>query len=209
MTQTESNTYSLESFYNVTSTTSGTATLTETFVSMSWGQQVTCYVGLTGSFNSLGEPVHIHYEASVPATMYLLDAYDFSNLWTSFLGASPCSINSSRFQGSLTAVGDYDVNLPASDNPYLFVLVAPYGAPIPTVTITIGPMWTISSSAFTATAINVNVYTTTITSITQLELSFTQLYGSWIVAATLAVVIIVAVLLASKRKSKAGRKRKK
>jgi hypothetical protein len=124
----------------------------------------------------------------------------------------PCFADSNRFQSSASSSGDFVLNLPANDNPYMLFMVSyPSNAGIlfvsPTFYLTMGPVVTASSSVATASIPIVLTATNTITSVSQL--TFTQIYGSWILAAVAIIVVLAMWFVLKSKKAVRGAKQPK
>jgi uncharacterized membrane protein len=189
---TQTTTYYSESYYSATSTSVAISSVTAQMTS--YDIYKSCYFFST-AFESAVRTVHIHFSGGFDA-LYILDASDLSYMFEFATGA--CFPAHYRLlKVPLSSSGDFHVSLPPSDNPYLLFLRTwgRAGNP-PTVYLTIGP---ISVSEVTSTVpiekASASTGTITLTSLTTLEVPFMQTYGSWIVAAIIAAVVLVLLLI--------------
>jgi hypothetical protein len=141
-------------------------------------------------FNSLGEPIHLTFTANQPTTIYILDSADLSQI-----SMFPCGAASYRWMsGPPSLSGDFYVNLPTSGNSYFMIIVTGNGSSTvsPYVDNTIGPVGFINPISATSTLSTQVAFTvvTTTSVVSATTFLFTQSYGSWIIAAMIAIILL-------------------
>jgi len=183
-------------------------------------QGTACNFLLFGFFNATGT-TQFEYSVSGPMTLYILSGQLSPTALAGALGEPDCynpelaymnwpSYIQQISAGSYPASGSLDLNLPTGSNPYMYAMVAPMSDGSPTAILTISPIWgtytstTTSTIAATSTTSSSTTLTflSTLTSVSVLEMPFTQTYGGWIIG--IISVIAIAVTLYSRRRSKSG-----
>jgi uncharacterized membrane protein len=203
-TLTQTGTSYSASYYSVNSTAATTWIITA-YINNRVGS---CYLRWM-FFNSTGMPLHVDYSTSQPMVLYILNFFDWG-LWALNSGAGftdPCHPTLVVYQASISSSGSFGVNLPTSGNSYALLLVATQFIN-PTITLTIGPTMVVFAATAT-TAIPIASTTTgtiTLTFYTTLQVPFIQTYGSWIVAGILAILVIVALIVALKKRKRAEKR---
>jgi len=208
---TQTTTYSTVSLTTTTSTGAGAATFTEGHYSTNAGAP--CEVVLLGTFNSTG-PMHFGYSVNGQTTLYILSGRSRTAMTelrtvTTITG---CSSAVSLFGlPSYTRLisgfesGSFDLNLPPTDNPYIYAMITPASQAAPNGRLTISPLWGTYTVAmnFTAASTELSTVPTTLISLTSME---AQSYGSsgsddWIIGLCIVVLIVLfAVYLLHRRR---------
>jgi hypothetical protein len=156
-------------------------------------------VGLEAGFEASGI-THFDYSASGPMQLYVVDAPTLIQ-WSSgplgWIACAPSSGNWVRYSlgnGSPLS-GSFNLNLPS--NTYYIVCVAAYGSP--TASVVEGPVLVPQTETIPYS----KPTTFTITSVSVLQVSVAQSYGSWLLVFGVIVIIgIVLLFLVRRNRSK-------